>query len=476
MTMIKQSKKGMRFLVPGLAIKRWLFLAGVGTFLILLGMALLFNMQPVTWTIKTLQALALVVPSYISGSVVIIFGVLFCYWGANRTSKTVLKATGCSDGSSLVDELYRHRQLSNGPKVVAIGGGTGLSTLLRGLKAHTNNITAIVTVGDDGGSSGRLRKEQGIIPPGDIRNCLAALADEEQLMTELFQYRFKNGHGLEGHSFGNLFLTAMCRVTGDMLSAIKASSNVLNISGRVLPSTLESIALSAEMEDGTVVHGESNIPEASGRIVKLRSTPSDAQPLPDAMQAIAEADLIIMGPGSLFTSVIPNLLIDNLAKALSMRKVPKVYIANIMSQQGETDGFTVSDHVQAIMDHAPFDNLVNAVFVNDNVPPEMKKRYEKSGSHPIEIDVPVCRALGVDVVSGSFVDTEQQGARHNPYRVAQRIMTWYRTEWLVKQFLSGSPKRATVTLPGELPVPYGQTLSSTVPSARPEAPVVTPLS
>lgn len=449
----------MRFLLPGLAIKRWLFMAGVGTFLILLGMALAFNMQPVTWAIKSLQMLALIVPSYISGPVVMVVGVALCYLGANRTSKTVMKATGRPASASLVDELYRHQQLTRGPKIVAIGGGTGLSTLLRGLKLHTDNITAIVTVGDDGGSSGRLRKEQGIIPPGDIRNCLAALADEEQLMTELFQYRFQNGHGLEGHSFGNLFLTAMCRVTGDMLSAIRASSTVLNISGRVLPSTLEPISLSAEMEDGTVVHGESNIPEAVGRIVRLHSSPADAQPLPDALQAIADADLIIMGPGSLFTSVIPNLLIDGLARAIVARNVPKVYVANIMSQTGETDGFTVSDHLQAMMDHVPFGNLVNAVFVNDSVPKAMRERYAKTNSHPIEVDVPVCRALGVEVVSGAFVDDSQAGARHNPYKVAQRIMGWYRSEWLVRELI-GRTKRTSPVLPGEKGSPIS--LSGTI--------------
>lgn len=446
--MMKQSKKRMRFLLPGLAIKRWLFMAGLGTFLILLGLALAFNMQPVTWAIRSLQTLALIVPSYISGPVVMILGMLLCYLGANRTSKTVMKATGRPESASLVDELYKHQQLTRGPKVVAIGGGTGLSTLLRGLKQHTDNITAIVTVGDDGGSSGRLRKEQGIIPPGDIRNCLAALTDEEQLMTELFQYRFRNGNGLEGHSFGNLFLTAMCRVTGDMLSAIRASSAVLNISGRVLPSTLEPISLSAEMEDGSVVYGESNIPEAEGRIVRLHSSPADAQPLPDALAAIADADLIIMGPGSLYTSVIPNLLIDGLARAIGERHVPKVYVANIMSQSGETDGFTVSDHIQAMMDHVPVERLINAVFVNDSVPKAMQERYAQSGAHPIEVDMPVCKALGVEVVSGPFVDDTQKGARHNPYRVAQRIMNWYRSEWLVREFI-GRSRRPSPVLPGE---------------------------
>lgn len=263
---------------------------------------------------------------------------------------------------SLLENLYRRRKLNRGPKIVAVGGGTGLSMLLRGIKNITNNVTAVVTVGDDGGSSGRLREEMGVLPPGDIRNCIAALADDEDLVTKLFQYRFKTGEGLEGHSFGNLFLTALCSITGDMYRAVKESSNVLSIRGRVLPSTLDDMKLVAEMEDGRIIHGESNIPEAHGKIKRLFTDPQNCRALPDVIEAIRDAELIILGPGSLYTSVTPNLLIKEIAHEIAVSKAKKIYVCNIMTQPGETDGYSVSDHINALVNHAGSKKIIDAVW------------------------------------------------------------------------------------------------------------------
>jgi uncharacterized cofD-like protein len=260
-----------------------------------------------------------------------------------------------------------HRRLNRGPKIVVVGGGTGLSTLLRGLKVYSANITAIVTVADDGGSSGRLRQEFGVLPPGDIRNCLAALADQEKLLTELFQYRFQAGSGLVGHSFGNLFLTAMSEITGDLERAIAASSQVLAVRGRVLPATLSDVRLWAELADGRRIEGESNITEANGKIVKIGCTPV-IHPLYQLLsRQLKEADYIIIGPGSLYTSIIPNLLVPEIADAIASRSVPRIYVCNIMTQPGETVGYSVSDHIRAI-DEACGKQLFNAVLVHRKVP------------------------------------------------------------------------------------------------------------
>lgn len=419
------------WLLPGLSIKRWLGLTVFGLFFIVMGLALLLNLHPVSSTLEFFQGLAPYIPNSYSGPLLLGFGALILYIGFRKAYFTVFTAiTPDGRDPDLLEALYRRNKLDHGPQVVAIGGGTGLSTLLRGVKRYTSNITAIVTVGDDGGSSGRLREEQGIIPPGDIRNCIAALADEEQLITELFQYRFKNGQGLEGHSFGNLFLTAMCRITGDMVSAIKESSKVLNIRGRVFPSTLDNICLVAEMEDGTIVRGESQIPEVRKKIKNLTCDPSNPKPLPDAIHAIQHADLILLGPGSLYTSVLPNLLIAEIAQAISKSKAPKVYVVNVMTQPGETDEYSMADHLQTILDHTPYPNMVDCVFANSWLPEELVERYRQAGCEPVQMDVERCRQLGVQVVQKLFIDeTETKVVRHNPKRLARAIIQWYKREY-----------------------------------------------
>lgn len=418
------------WLVPGLFIKRWVGIAMIGAFLMFFGLTLSLGLQPVSFAIEVLKSIAMHVPSHISGPSLVVFGCLMFYFGSKKISGTIFSAMEVEGSeATILEAVYRRSKLLHGPRIVAIGGGTGLSTLLRGIKNYTTNVTAVVTVGDDGGSSGRLREEQGIIPPGDIRNCIAALANEEKLITELFQYRFKTGQGLEGHSFGNLFLTAMCRITGDMMSAIKESSKVLSIRGVVLPSTLDNMKLFAEMEDGSVVMGESNIPKAHGKIKRLGCQPESPEPLPDVIKAIQQAELIILGPGSLYTSVIPNLLISDIAEAISKSHAPKIYIANVMTQPGETDGFSVADHVETIINHAKYSKVVSAVMVNNHLPAGLVERYQMAGYEPVVLDAERCNALGVEVVEKHLVDDhETQVIRHNPKQLGKSIIDWFKQQ------------------------------------------------
>ncbi len=436
--------------MPGLSFKRWLGIAFSGFTLGFLGILLALNFQPVTFLISLLRELAKLFPAHISGPLLLVVGLVLFYVGTRRaytTVKLALRSDGGGD-SDLLEALYRQNKLIHGPHIVVIGGGTGLSTLLRGLKHYTSNITAIVTVGDDGGSSGRLREEHQIIPPGDIRNCIAALADEEQLITALFQYRFKTGSGLEGHSFGNLFLTAMCQITGDMFSAIKESSKVLNISGRVLPSTLDNIMLAADMEDGSVVIGESLIPEAKGKISRLRCIPESPQTLPEVLESIDRAELIILGPGSLYTSVLPNLLIHDITRAVSESRAAKLYIANIMTQPGETDGYTVGDHLQAILDHCAYPNIVNGVIVNQWLPEPLLEKYQAAGYSPVYLDRERCQAMGVQIVEQILVDEQEHHVvRHNPAALGRAIIHWFQRHGRAKHKPIPVPPLPIVTSP-----------------------------
>ncbi|HEU5299116.1 MAG TPA: gluconeogenesis factor YvcK family protein, partial [bacterium] len=302
------------------------------------------------------------------------------------------------------------------------GGGTGLSTLLRGLKAYTDNLTAVVTVFDDGGSSGRLRRELGILPPGDIRDCLVALAESEPLMTRLFEYRFHGG-ALDGHAFGNLFIASLAGVTGDLESAVKETSKVLNIRGSVLPSAVEDVILVATFEDGTVIEGESKITGAGRRIARVALKPADVAPVPEVLQAIAEAELIVLGPGSLFTSVIPNLLVGGIADAIRANKAARcVYVCNVMTQPGETDGFSASEHVRRLIDQVG-PGLFTHVLVNTQRPRSraVLARYESEGAIPVEPDRDRIRALGVIPVEGNLI-SEEDVVRHNPQAVARALM------------------------------------------------------
>ncbi len=419
-----------KWLIPGILVKRWMFMSAVGMVLVALGIAVWADLTPVYYTIRFvrhgLETFTRIVPNNISGPIALAGGLLFIFWGQSRTFDTISEVLMPEREEELVDMLLTHRRLNRGPKIVTVGGGTGLSTLLRGLKVYSSNITAVVTVADDGGSSGRLRREMGVQPPGDIRNCLTALAREEKLLTELFSYRFKTGDGLAGHSFGNLFLSAMTNVTGDFERAIAASSEVLAVRGRVLPATLTDVRLWAELEDGRRIEGESNIPEAGGRIVKIGCTPENPPALPKVIDAIHEADYIVIGPGSLYTSVIPNLLVPDIADAIANAQVPRIYVSNIMTQPGETDNYSVADHLRAI-DRACGRRMFDAVLIQRTPPSDLSlKRYASEYSHPVAYDREEVMRLGRGVVVADIMDEDDDGlVRHNSAKLARVLFRWY---------------------------------------------------
>lgn len=312
------------------------------------------------------------------------------------------------------------RELINGPRIVVIGGGTGLGTILRGLKKLTADLTAIVTVADDGGSSGRLRQEFGILPPGDIRNCLIAMADLEPLMEQLMQYRFNGDNWLAGHNFGNLFLTAMTGITGDFERAIEASSKVLAVRGRVFPATLENVNIYAKLDDGSVVNGESTIGHSHRPIRRVFLDPPDAAALPQAVKAIHQADIVLLGPGSLYTSVIPPLLVKDIAEALRRTKAPKVYVCNVMTEPGETTGYTASRHLQAIIEHTG-GNFINYVIINDQeVPEKARELYAREGAAPVVVDKEEVARLGSVAITAPLLQANSL-VRHDADRLARLL-------------------------------------------------------
>jgi uncharacterized cofD-like protein len=323
----------------------------------------------------------------------------------------------------VVETVYRHRQRERGPKVVAIGGGTGLSTLLRGLKEHTSNITAIVTVADDGGSSGRLRRELGVLPPGDFRNCIAALAQSELLTTQLFQYRFTEGQGLDGHSFGNLFIAAMAAVTGSFESALVESSRVLAVQGRILPSTLQDVILMADLREEVEgrlnrVAGESSITKTGGTIERVYLEPVDVRPYPEAIRAILDADLIVLGPGSLYTSIMPNLLVRDILQAIRSSRARKIYVCNVATQHGETDGYSAADHVAAILRHVGA-GIVDVVLANNQHDVDFSAAPPGVGELVSLGDVQNARLVKADVVDIAHP------WRHDSVKLARVVMDVY---------------------------------------------------
>ncbi len=418
----------LKWLYPGMRFKRWFLLFAVGVLITGIGLALLFNYKYLDLIEESIfRAVYLWQGTYnymmvsIVGIAAIVLGVVLMLIATRNVIRSIILVLLPNKSERLVDMIYEMRKLGKGPNVTVIGGGHGLSVLLRGIKTVTSNVTAVVTVADDGGSSGRLREDLGIIPPGDLRNCLVALADTEPLMEKLFQYRFEGQGELAGHSFGNLFLAAMNEVTGDMETALKKSSKVLAVKGNVLPASREYVRLDAIMEDGTVVEGESHIPEVHKRIRRVKLFPEKVQPVQSALDALKNADAIILGPGSLYTSVMPNLLVEGVADALRMSKAIKIYICNVMTQPGETDGYTASMHVKAILDHAG-KGAVDFVLVNSTeISSEMQEYYAKQGAYPVKVDEAEINALGVGVVKADIIN-ETEVIRHNPDKLCKSVM------------------------------------------------------
>ena len=433
---MSRSLRAVRWLQPGLVVKRWVLTSGFGLLLALLGAAVWADLQPIYWMLSTikwlLQEVTQVLPRGVTGPLVLVAGAALVLWGQSRSFGSIQQALAPDKGTLLVDALAAQGRLNRGPNIVAIGGGTGLSTLLSGLKRYSSNITAIVTVADDGGSSGVLRRELGVQPPGDIRNCLAALSREEPLLTRLFQYRFRAGSGLEGHSFGNLFLSALTAITGSLESAITASSRVLAVQGQVVPATNADVRLWAELENGERLEGESKIGKATSPIVRLGCTPERPPALPRALEAIANADLILLGPGSLYTSLLPNLLVPELVTAIRRSKAPRLYICNLMTQPGETDGLDVAGHLRAIEAQLASlgidQRLFTAVLAQEDLGRSpLLKIYRQHGAEPVTCDARHLRKQGYQVMQAPLQGARPTATlRHDPRSVALAVMRFYK--------------------------------------------------
>jgi uncharacterized cofD-like protein len=412
----------LRWAYPGLGVKRWLLVAIAGILLLVNGIDR--YLIAIGFDLHANEVVDSFVDDYFSPGylawIFIILGIVLIFFGIRQWLRAILRASALGGANdSILDSLYEMR-LRNGYKIVAIGGGTGLSTLLRGLKRKTTNLTAVVTVSDDGGSSGRLQKELGVLPPGDVRNCLVALADDEAMVTDLFRYRFNEGEGLTGHSFGNLFLAAMTGITGNFDRAIKESSRVLNIKGRVLPSTLGIVRLCARLADGSVVEGETTISKSGQPIKQVFFDPSYAAPLGEVITAIREADAIILGPGSLYTSILPNFLVDRIAREVAASAAVKMYVCNVMTQPGETDNMTAADHVQALLDNSG-SRVCDYVIVNDRPPSKLLEAYAEEGQVPVHPDVERIRAMGLTPIHAD-VFSETATVRHDPEKLAQVVI------------------------------------------------------
>ncbi len=424
-----------KWLRPGLQVKRWLCLLLVGLFCLSVGTSFVYvyfyraiqvpdAVSPLVYHL-TLQF----IPHLARGLILGVLGLLAVGLAVFQLNQSLVSAVHSPLQGKLVDILERRRLGERGPKVVAIGGGNGLSSLLRGMKRHTNNLTAIVTMADDGGSSGRLRRDLGIPPPGDLRHCITALADDESLLAQLFEYRFGVGKGLNGHNFGNLFIAAMSEITGKFERAVAESSRVLAVRGRILPSTLENVTLSAElaeMRNGTHhIQGESAIPEAGTPIERVYLHPETARGYSEAIRAVLEADVIVIGPGSLYTSIMPNLLVSDICQAIRASTALRIYVCNVATQPGETDGYDAGDHIRAIENHVG-PRLADYIIANSNLahplPPGGRSQLVKPSYDADYADCIILR----DVVS------EESIWRHDPEKLARCIIQLYeekRGDW-----------------------------------------------
>ena len=404
---------------PAINIKRWILLGIVGILFLVYGVFVFVNKKYLLQ-----RNIGFIV-------VLIALGVLILYVATMQIFKSFIilinlgNVDVVSNAKNIGDMIYEKRVLVKGPKIVVIGGGTGLATMLRGLKKYTNNLTAIVTVADDGGGSGVLREDLGILPPGDIRNCILALADTEPLMEELLQYRFKDGR-LKDQSFGNLFLAAMDGISNNFEEAVQKMSSVLAVTGRVIPVTLENIILKAKLQNGKIIDGESNIPKAAldynSAIEEVFIEPSDAKAIKEALIAIDGADAVILGPGSLYTSIIPNLLVREIRDALDKTKALRIYVSNIMTQPGESDNYSVKDHIKAIHKHAQC-KVVDYVLVNiGNISNDLEEKYQNDNSSMVNINEKEVTKLGIEVIKCDFVKIQKGYVRHDEDKLAAILL------------------------------------------------------
>ena len=415
----------MRWFTPGLHVKRWLILLFAS--IVMMSLAVNYVLRDVysggtrfpNWVGDlTLQFL----PKYVRAILFSLVGLTALLLSAYKLGESILgpflRVNGSSD-LALVERVYAHRQLAKGPRVVALGGGTGLSALLRGMKKYTGNIYAIVTVADDGGSSGRLREEYRVLPPGDFRQCLTALAETEPLMTDLFGHRFSGEGSLGGHSFGNLFIMAMTEITGDFEHALRESGRVLAVRGQIVPSTLTDVVLCAACGDEVRV-GEHHVPDENGKIDRVFLQPEAPPVNPEAEAAILDAELVIVGPGSLYTSILPNLLVDGMVEAIRATPAVKIYVCNVAGQPGETNGFTVSEHLDAIEAHVG-GNLFDYVIVNSNFSPPLPESAVKAGTKRVVFDRERAARKPVHYILGDVVDPTRS-SHHDSDKLARLVM------------------------------------------------------
>ncbi len=410
--------RAIDLMMPGTKIKRWILLLVAGFLLISFSIAFSINNYK-----KGAIFIILFIILTLLGVATVLFAIKAIINSLLAALSPNINASFNSEGLSSL--LYEKRILVKGPKIVVVGGGTGLSTMLRGLKQYSSNLTALVTVADDGGGSGVLREDLGMLPPGDIRNCILALADTEPIMQKLLQYRFQDGM-LKGQSFGNLFLAAMDGISDSFEEAVKKMSDVLAVTGKVLPITLEDVRLCAETDDGDTILGESNIGHRNigkkSRINKVFFNQQNVKPLGEAIEAVIDADIVVLGPGSLYTSIIPNLLVDGFCDALRKTRAIIVYVCNVMTQPCETEGYTLSDHIKAIEKHSKKGIIDYCVVNTASIPEELEKKYLNDGAEMVKVDTEIVEKMGIKIISGDFMAVNNNLVRHDSSKLARKII------------------------------------------------------
>jgi uncharacterized cofD-like protein len=413
-----------RWLYPGMKLKRWFFLIGLAIIVFIVGFSGLMSAH--VSGIHLRPAIIIDIEDDLKrlkfvDFLFMILGIWGFVLGIRRLMFSVLTVYAPAREKEFLNVVYEKTRLRRGPRIVVVGGGTGMPNVLSSLKQYTSNLTAVVTVADDGGSSGRLRKDFGTPPPGDIRNCIVALSDQETLLNDLFQYRFKAHGDLKGHSFGNLFITVMKEITGDFGRAVEESSRVLSTRGTVMPVTFEPMILQARLKNGKIVTGESNISKSKMPIERILLKEKNIKPNKQVLKAILEADAVVLGPGSLYTSVIPNLLIPQVAETIALSRAVKIYVCNVMTQPGETDDYAVSDHVKAVLNHTG-PNFIHYVIANkEKVSPKLLQRYKTYHQVPVVLDEAEVNALGVKLIKSNLLNHENY-VRHSSEKLGKAII------------------------------------------------------